>query len=100
MSLAANAGSPDDPIGFNKSNKVRFWMQGDANIVNVVRSAIPGTSLLVEVIASDELHSRCFILVRGTIESQSDIDALKPESVLQMSCAPETVRSKPVPNLN
>ncbi|MCB1659475.1 MAG: hypothetical protein KDI39_14745 [Pseudomonadales bacterium] len=64
--------------------------KGSLANVNVYNGPIPYTTLLVQKIInldkSDEPRE-CVTLVKGDIRTKEDIWALKPESILQMSCS-------------
>lgn len=58
--------------------------------VKVYNGPIPYTTLLVQKIISldkSDEPRECVTLVKGDIRTKEDIWALKPESILQMSCS-------------
>lgn len=81
-------------IGIN-ANGVEFHrFAHEMTVVGIAKSAIPNTTLLIQNMRGNTYAKDCVLLIRGKIETQKDINELKPESVLQMSCTPEVVKVK------
>lgn len=94
----AHAGGNHGDIGVNNNGVKFFQSVATLNMVSVEKSPIPGTTMLLQSLNYDFLPSRCFFIVRGKVSSQADIDALKPESLVSMSCTQERVLARPDPN--
>jgi len=75
-------------VFFTDSNKdITYYDARDSySSVKVFSGPIPNTSLLVQHVQNADEPKQCVTLVKGNINSKEDIQALKPESVLQMSC--------------
>lgn len=78
-------------------NGINFHkFDGISHAVSIHPGLIPGTTLLEYMIYGDTQHKSCMFLVKGVVENQKDIDALKLEKVVQMSCTPEQVVTKTI----
>ena len=54
--------------------------------VKIFEGAVPNTTILVQKIFLDNSPRECFTLIKGRITNEKDVENLKPESILQMSC--------------
>ncbi|HMU88630.1 MAG TPA: hypothetical protein PKC11_13540 [Agitococcus sp.] len=54
--------------------------------VKIFEGAVPNTTILVQVFSLDNSPRECFTLIKGRITNEKDVENLKPESILQMSC--------------